>query len=276
MRNFLAPAVLVLFFSFALAALVSGRQEEARGSKTNDNAPPPKTITSCPATGKTSLYYEFGWNGIPAAKATVKIRQAVFDQKPAIRLLANAKTIGLARKLWKMNDRVEALVHPETLKPLQVNIHRDEGGKVYRTNISYLPETCKAKVVNVKDSGKVEKKEFECGDAYDPLTLLLVVRCLDLRVGKTIFFDVLEGDDLYRVFLDVKKKERIKVKAGTYNAFMVTPTFRKLPLKIDDDGDESKVDKVSIWVADLPEKYLLKIKSKVFVGHIYGELTDID
>ncbi len=267
--------MLVLLSAFVGLAFVFA-QEKGQKSAESGAEPPPHPQAKCPATDAASLHYEFGWNGIPAARAIVKIRKAIFEEKPVIRLLANAETVGLVKRLWKMEDRVEALVHPETLKPVKVEIHREEGGKTYRTNISYFPKTCKARVVNVKDGGKVKKKEVECGDAYDPLTLILLVRCLKFEVGKTVSFEVFEGDEIYRVFLDVKRKEKIKVEAGTFRAFVMEPSFRKLPIEKDDDDDDSKVDKVTIWVADLPERYLLKVKSKVFVGNIYGELTDID
>jgi len=236
----------------------------------------PAEIVHCPQTAFETLHYEFGWNGIAAADARVYITHKMLEDDPVIHLTADARTIGLARKLWKMDDRIEAFVHPETLKPFKVEIHREEAGKTYKTNILFMQEKRIAHVTDIKGK-RVRKREIKYDRVYDPLTLILLVRCLDLKVGRKIAFDVLERKRVYRVILDVLKEENIKVKAGNFHAYKIQPRIYRITRRGKVKKEFSKeVKEVYIWVAKGPQKYLLKVKSKVFVGSVYGELIKVE
>ncbi len=243
---------------------------------TDPPAVEPVEVTNCPRPALETLHYEFGWNGIAAAVAKIHISQEMQGNDPVIHIKGEARTIGLVRRMWKMNDQMEVWVHPATLRPFRVRIHRVEAGTVYRTSISFFPKKKTASIVNVKGK-KIKKKEIKYGNAYDPLTLILVVRCLDFKVGRPVTFDVLESKRIYRAVFDVMAEEEIEVEAGRYNAFKILPSFYRLT----DDGkikkdDSEKVEEVFMWVSADPQRHLLKVKSKVFVGSVYGELTGIE
>jgi len=230
---------------------------------------------SCPRPDMETLHYEFGWNGVAAAVAQVRINSDIHENSPVLRLIADAHTIGVARKLWKMDDRMEAIVHRETLEPIRVELNREEAGESYRTKSSFSRETGKAQIIDVRGT-RVKKKEVKFGNAYEPLTLIVLVRCLDFHVGSQLTFDIVEGYKIYRVVLDVLEKEEIEVKAGKFEAFRVTPTFYKVKKSGKIRKEDIKAENVSIWVSADSRRHMLKITSKVFIGSVYGELVKVE
>jgi len=228
----------------------------------------------CAQPDFSTLRYEFGWNGIAAANANIRIRQETYNNSPAIRISGDAHTIGVARSAWKMDDRIEAIVNPQTLKPMRVEISQEEGGKSYRTNISFSPSTLTASITHVRGA-KVKHKTIKYGKSYDPLTLILVVRCLNFEVGRSVSFDVLDGNHIYRVVLNVISKEVLTIRAGRFTAYKIRPSFSQIPPNPKNDTN-SKVNEIFIWVAADPQKYFLQVKSKIFVGSVYGELVRVE
>ena len=250
----------------------------ALGAGTTPTPPPAPADTvnhaQCSKPDFSTLRYEFGWNGVAAANATIRIRQETYNNSPAIRISGDAHTIGVARSAWKMDDSIEAIVNPQTLKPLRVEIAREEGGRSYRTNISFFHTTLTARVTHVKGT-KVKQKTIKYGQSYDPLTLILVVRCLNFEVGRSVTFDVLDGNHIYRVVLYVIAKEILTLRSGKYTAYKVRPSFSQIPPDPKDQTN-SKVNEVFIWVSADPQKYFLQVKSKIFIGSVYGELVRVE
>lgn len=229
---------------------------------------------SCPRPKLETLHYEFGWNNVIAANAKVQIKEEVLANEPVMRITGDAHTIGMARNLWKMDDRMEAVIHRDSFSPIRVELNRLEGADSYRTTSVFSGNTNTATVIDV-DGASVKKKQIKYGKAYEPLTLILLVRCMELSVGKTVTFDLLETDTLYRVELKVLSKEPVKVKSGSYQAFKITPTFYKIK-KNQIKKEDIKAEQVFIWVADIPERYMVKVTSKVFIGAVTGELARVE
>jgi len=62
--------------------------------------------------------YGFGWSGFPCATAEIRLSKG----GDRIQLDATARTIGLARALWKFDATHTSSVDAETLRPIAVRI----------------------------------------------------------------------------------------------------------------------------------------------------------
>lgn len=230
----------------------------------------PAQLSECPFKNGERLEYEFGWNGIPAARAVMTVTQVVINNVTAYKLRTETFTTGKVRLLWKMDDWGESIVHPRTLKPIMFFMHQDEAGVVADTFVSFDHNSKVAKITRTSKR-KTKKKELQLTDAYDPLSLVYLLRCIKLNVGEKKVFEIVDGHHTYRVIFDIVAKEKITVKAGNYNSYKIRPTFVQTPPPV--QKEEKILYSADLWINADPPNYLLQVKSKIMVGTVYGELV---
>lgn len=237
-----------------------------------DESLTPAQLSECPFKDGERLEYEFGWNGIPAARAIMTISQVVINNAMAYKLRTETFTTGKVRLLWKMDDWGESIVHPKTLKPIMFFMHQDEAGMVADTFVSFDHNS---KVANITRTSKrkTKKKELQLTDAYDPLSLVYLLRCIKLNVGDRKVFEIVDGNHTYRVIFNILAKEKINVKAGAYNSYRIQPTFVQTPPPV--KKEEKILYSAYLWINAEHPYYLLQVKSKIMVGTVYGELVAV-
>lgn len=232
----------------------------------------PEKVDRCAFKSGERLVYEFGWNGIPAAKAVFIATRETVDGKSILRLRTETKTIGGARLLWKMDDWAESIVHPNTLKPLGYIMHQEEAGDLRHSVVEFDHERGVAKVTR-QHKKKTKKKEISFQDAYDPLSFVYLLRCIKFEVGKRKVMEIVDGNHTYRIILDVEAAEPITIKTGNYAAYRVRPSFVRVPPP--KKPEEKILYKAHLWIDIEPPYHVLRIKSKVMVGNVYGELVSV-
>lgn len=226
----------------------------------------------CPFKAGERLEYEFGWNGIPAARAVMTVTQIVVNNVMAYKLRTETFTTGRVRLLWKMDDWGESIVHPRTLKPIMFFMHQDEAGMVADTFVAFDHDSKVAKITRTSKR-KTKKKELRLTDAYDPLSLVYLLRCIKLNVGEKKVFEIVDGHHTYKVIFDIIAKEKITVKAGSYTSYKIRPAFVQTPPPV--KKEEKILYSADLWINADPPNYLLQVKSKIMVGTVYGELVSV-
>jgi hypothetical protein len=103
----------------------------------------------------------------------------------------------------------------------------------------------------------------------DPLSVLYYVRTQNLEVGKSLFIDNFTDGKLYPLEVRVLEKERITVKAGTFDCIVVEPLLQAA-------GVFKHEGKLKVWLTDDRLKMPVLMKSKVLVGSISAELTSYE
>ena len=89
---------------------------------------------------KKDLEYEFGWNGVPAADAKVKIRALKKDGRCQYRIVIEAKTKSYIDWIWTMRDRIEVFADALTLLPFSYEFIQREGSYQQDTKIVFDQE----------------------------------------------------------------------------------------------------------------------------------------
>ena len=94
------------------------------------------------------------------------------------------------------------------------------------------------------------------------------LRTLEIEVGRTETVNVLDNDKLYPLNLAITGKERVSVKAGTFDCFRVEP-------KLKSGGMFKHEARITVWVTDDHRKIPVMIKSKALIGSIVVELERV-
>ena len=217
-----------------------------------------------------ALEYEAGWNGIPAAKATI-VTECNPENCNLYNICAQAWTENLISKLWRMRDTVMTTMDAALFRPIRMILTQDENNEVSSRKVDFAYDEKSIKVRKEKNND-VTFEEFPLGLACDPVSAVFLFRSIDLHVGETIETDVCDGNGIFRLQVKVEAMENVKIGIGTFPAYRLNVAIEKIYPVSTDMEKKGKIKWVKLWVSADPTRILLLLKSKVFIGHVYIEL----
>jgi len=213
------------------------------------------------------LYYNVGFIWISAGTCEFKVRNALYNKKPAYQFIAQGKTHKSFDPFYKVRDTLVSYVDTENLTPYRAykfthedNWHGIDDFTFRKKNEDWLITTRLKRKSGWKSPE--ESVTNRCG--FDLITSMYRLRCLsgfDLYTpGKTIDIPVRLDDGEYMVHLTYLGKDRIKLYGdGYYNAHAFTLTM--IEGHIFKRGDVLK-----LWISDDKNRIPLLVESPVRVG----------
>ncbi|MCE5248783.1 DUF3108 domain-containing protein [bacterium] len=99
----------------------------------------------------------------------------------------------------------------------------------------------------------------------DILSALYYLRTFDLEVGKSEEVLVYADGQVYPLKVNVYKREKITVPAGTFNCLKIEPILQS-------EGIFRQKGKIIVWLSDDIYKIPVKMSSKVIIGSIASQL----
>ena len=214
--------------------------------------------------------YGFGWSGFPCATAEIRLNKAGSDR---LQLDVTARTIGLARALWKFDATHVSMVEASTLHPIAVRQIENDRGKKIVTDLAFNSTGVISKVTETPGSGTKTRK-FDFPHLFDLQSSLLYLRSQALPERNVQRIVVYSATAPYLATVTVLGRERLTVPAGTYNAIKFDLQLNRIK-----DGQlqpHRKFRRASAWLSDDPDRLLLKIEAQVFVGSVVCELQGVD
>jgi hypothetical protein len=214
------------------------------------------------------LHFEVRWGFIRAGEATLQIlpMEEVNGEK-VFSFLMSARTTPFVDVFYKVRDTYESL----TDICMSHAIHYRKKKEGHR----------KKEVIVRFDWERMETQYVRTGEdwepvplipgSFDPLSVFYAFRTQDLEVGKELSVPVSDGKNCVMGLAKVLKKERIKVKMGEYDAYLIEPDLKDIG-GVFEKSDDAKVE---IWVTADDRKIPLRFRSKVIVGSFVAELTSI-
>lgn len=179
------------------------------------------------------MEYILRYGFVRGGKAYVTAKDSVWQGKNTIHYFLRAKTVGLADKLYKVDDIYESLVDAETNLPCKAVRSIREGKYRYYNEVLFDHD---ADSISSERTGKVEVPD----NLVDMLGLFFYMR-------KDNFLDSLSTKELYTIpmyhnrkfeMMNVKYfgKETIKTKLGKVECFVVSPRVDKGKVLNRNDG----------------------------------------
>ncbi len=118
-----------------------------------------------------------------------------------------------------------------------------------------------------KNDAIEEKRGDIPSNVLDVLSSLYYIRSLPLEVGKSFTIDVHSGEKTWPLVVNVKKLEKVKVKAGKFMCYRVEPVLRERGIFI------SKGKKLEVWLTADARHMPVLMRSEIFIGHVSAELV---
>ncbi len=224
------------------------------------------------ASGET-LRYEISWRIFKAGEASIRVENhKSSDGPPYWQATVNANSTGFVSKLYKVEDKyvsrfdngamcsqfIHKTVHEgRRHRSIRIDFHRDR-------KLAVLKET------DLANNQFLRQAEHPIpGCVYDVVSALFYVRSQPLEVGKSLQVHINDGAQTLPIYVEVQAKEEVKTDAGTFRTIRVEP-------KVFDGSLFRRSGRMWIWISDDPQRMLIQLKAKVFVGTITAALQGVD
>ncbi len=256
-----AAIVLLLLFSFGSRSVAANWQS----TLTKD---PPGNF---PELRPLLATYRFGWSGLTAATGEVHFTKT-FEGN--FQLDGTGRTIGFVRALWKLDVNYHALAHAETLRPVETLQTENYRSKKIATRLTFTNNGVIRARTEGQGSAGTNTHEFSFPNLFDLHSAMLYLRSQPLADRSTHRVVVYPATSAYLATITVLGREKISVRAGTYNAIKIDLQLNRIGKKLDLQPHR-KFRRATIWVSDDADRILLRIEAQVFVGTVFAELYSV-
>lgn len=217
--------------------------------------------------------YKYGIVVMTGARATYRLTATTYAKQPAWKALVKLNTTSFFDKMYLMRDTLTTYASVSDLKPLyaerivhESNYHFTE--KV--TTQKFSPEQTQVYLKRYRPN-RTMVDTFMTAEAagYDMLSMLLAARAWDydeMAVGTATKIAIFFGADQTHITIRYTGKQTIEVGKHRYNTF-------KLNLDLVDKAFTATKDAVEIWLSNDQNRAPVRIRAKLKIGAMEGELT---
>ncbi len=220
--------------------------------------------------------YGVSWEGLDAARFD---SQCTLPEKGAqISTLVKARTIGMARTLWKFDASNLSLVDRQTLRPTHIEQIEDQGRKHSDDRLDFSPQgVTRTTAEGVAANGEARPprtRRINYPGLFDMESAFLYMRSLPLAVGETRTMALMTSGSPYLVTVKVVGQGKVQVKAGEFPAFEYALSLEKID-KYGDLTPRKGFKSAHAWISDDADRLIIKAQADVFVGTVTVELENV-
>lgn len=212
--------------------------------------------------------------GMDAGYLELSVRPFVeVNGEKAYKFFVGVKSSKLFSYVYSLDNSAETYVSYEQLIPFSHEVHLNESKQIKESRSFFDWPNLTAHYWEkrvTKEKGEEKRKIHWQIEPYaqNVISALFYMRAFAYKKGKKYAFRVADDNKNIVFRADVVKREKIKTDAGEFNTVVIQPRFEV-------DGSFAQTGKILFWLTDDDRKFLVKIKSKIKIGSIYGELMSI-
>ncbi len=224
-----------------------------------------------PFAPEERLKYQLRWGSIPAGEAMLEVLPVTsLNGVLAYHFVMTAKTNGFIDIFYKVRDRVDAFADLEMTRSLRYVKKQREGRHKRDVVVEFDWVNQKATYSNYGQ--KNESIQLIRG-SFDPLSIFYYTRTLEFKPKTQVECPVTDGKKNVIGRLAIVRRETIKLRNGkTYDTYLAEPEMKE----IGGVFEESKDAKLQLWVTADEKRLLVRVKSKVIIGHFIAELVSAE
>jgi hypothetical protein len=221
---------------------------------------------------KLEFKINFGIFSIGEAEMIIDDKFYKINHRDCYKIDIFGRTSGMVDWVANVNDHWGAYVDSSALIPhiSYRNIREGNYSKDEVVRFDHRVNLIETKVLDKNTGNFKEPKVYVAPDEVrDMMAGTMYLRTKDfskMKKGEKFAISGFFEDAFYDLELIYKGKEKVKTKAGKFNAIKLVPVVPKNELF---DGDDS----VIMWVSDDKNNLPLKIQAKMFIGNVSVELS---
>jgi hypothetical protein len=215
--------------------------------------------------------YVFGWSGLTAATGDVRISRLPEDR---IQIEATGRTAGLVRALWRFDVNYHGVSDGTALRPVETTQTETVRSKRMVTQLTFTSAGVTRARTEGPGDGTTTTKEYKFPNLFDLQSAMLYLRSQPLKEKSSYRIVVYPASNAYLATVTVLGREKISVRAGSYNAIKLDLQLSKVG-KTNELEPHKKFRRGSIWISDDPDRLVLRVEAQIFVGTIFAELQSV-
>jgi hypothetical protein len=213
-----------------------------------------------------TYYYAVDFNGLNIGTASI----AIDHDADLFKVKVQARTIGMADRLYRMRYRGEALMDTAPLSSVKTTMQQDVRSTEKVTTMSFQDNGAIKTTETKSENGSpmkyavrnVQTERF----TLDPFSATYLVRGLDWAVGTEKVFDVYPGKYQYELRLKCVNTAIVEFGGEKRTAWVIVPTVTNLDPDKQSDAAKKKPANVKIYVSADELKDVLKIEASHTLG----------
>jgi len=227
-----------------------------------------KTIAASASTPRNPfiagerLSYDVSWaDFIVAGELTIATdERRSFDGIDGYHVTAQARSVGLVSLFnLKVNDVYDSFINASTLQPFRAEKHSRHGKKQSQSSVTIDQQQRSARFAG----GRTVETP---GDTYDLAGLIFAMRGMDLTLGKSRTFTVVEDEKLYTISVHPEAKEKITTRAGSYDTVRLATSRMK-------GRENDKLYNLRMYITNDARRLPVLITAEPSWGSVRVELT---
>lgn len=205
------------------------------------------------------LEFDINYGFINAGTATMEIPNVIeYQGRPCFQVVTTALSNSFFSSVYNVNDRAESIIDAVGIFSWRFEKNLREGS--YSSDRQYDFDQINHTTVYKEDT--IEVAEY----VQDALSMLYYIRTQELKPGTSFVLDNFVDGRKFSTKVNILKKEKISVEAGTFDCIVVEPLMSSV-------GVFKHQGSLKVWLTDDRVKMPVLMKSKVIVGSISAELT---
>jgi len=224
-----------------------------------------------PFPPNSHLTYRFGWSGITAAEADVRLTA----EGDSVKTKASGGTTGWARTLFRLDLEHECLSRRSSLLPWRVSQDEKYASEDVKTTINFTPKaTSSTRVVTpAKDPPKTRTIEFAPIFSFE--TAYFWLRSQPLTDGEKEVMVVYANNAAYLATMQVVGREKIRIRDTEHNAIKVSLNFKTIDqhLRL---KTYKRFRSGRGWISDDSYRIPLRVEADIFIGYVFAELETFE
>ncbi len=208
------------------------------------------------------LEFDINYGFINAGTATMEVARLIeYESRPCYQIVTRARSNSFFSTFYPVDDRVESVMDALGMYSWRFEKSLREGS--YRSDRMHMSDQRNHLVFYNKDTVAVQPF------VQDALSVLYYVRTQPLTVGESFYVETFTDGKKYDVEVNVLKREKIEVDAGSFDCIVVEPLSKSV-------GVFKNEGRLTVWLTDDRLRMPVLMKSKIVVGSISAELTDFE
>ncbi|WP_394707119.1 DUF3108 domain-containing protein [uncultured Desulfobacter sp.] len=254
--------VIVRYFFLTLLFLVllCGSSVRAADKKTSKN--------TLPFSPEEQLVYQIRWEMIEAGVASFDVLPVKeVDQQPCRHFSLKVETSPLVDVFYKVRDKLDSYTDLALGRSIRYG-KKQKGSEQRDILVQFNWEKRIARYSNFN----ADRKPITIPPGtFDPLAAFYKLRSMDLGDKKGIEFPITDGKKCFMGRAEVVGQETITCFNTTYDTYVIEPEL------VHFGGVFKKSDKptLRLWITTDERRLPVRIRSKVIVGSIIGELVSV-
>ena len=217
-----------------------------------------------------TLTYKLRWKFINAGTAVFQVQPlAEMDGNPAYHFVLKIRSSAFVDLFYKVRDRVEAYTDLGVTRSLLYKNEQREGSYDRDVTVTFDWQNEMAQFDN---RGEKQDPIFIYPGTFDPLSVIYYLRMQELAPGNVLKAPATDGKRIVIGRVRVVEKQKVKVPAGEFDAFLVEPALGRLGGVV----KRSEAAAVQIWVSADRRQIPLKVSGSAKLGSFSAVLVSME